>query len=57
MDDKKAIEILLRLLDKYPLDNEEKEAVHSAVGVLSWTSLSQSRIRAKKAKKEKSAKW
>lgn len=57
MDDKKAIEILLRLLDKYPLDNEEKEAVHSAVGVLSWTSLSQSRIRVKKAKKEKSAKW
>ena len=57
MDDKKAAEILIKLLEKKLLSDEEKEAVKSAIGILSWTSLSKSRIKAIKNKKEKSAEW
>jgi len=57
MEDKKAADILIKLLKKYSLNAEEKEAVSSAIGVLSWTSLSQNRIKALKAKREKSARW
>lgn len=53
MDDKKAIEILLNLLNKYPLNDEEKEAVRSSVGILSWTSLAQGRAKAIKKKRDK----
>ncbi len=51
MDDKKAAEILIGLLKKYPLSSEEKEAVENAIGILSWTSLAQSRIKKIKDKK------
>ncbi|OGZ04813.1 MAG: hypothetical protein A2845_05640 [Candidatus Lloydbacteria bacterium RIFCSPHIGHO2_01_FULL_49_22] len=54
MDDKKAIEVLLGLIEKGVLNEEETEAVRSAIGVLSWTSLAESRLRSLKAKKEKS---
>lgn len=57
MDDKKAMDILRGLLDKYPLNKEEIEAVHSAIGTFSWTSLSKSRIKAIKDKRDKDAKW
>ncbi len=57
MEDKKAIAILINLLKKRSLSSEEKEAVSSAIGILSWISLSQSRIKALKAKREQSAKW
>jgi hypothetical protein len=50
MDDKMAANILIGLLKKYSLKGEEKEAVESAIGILSWTSLAQSRIKARKAK-------
>ncbi|KKU79267.1 MAG: hypothetical protein UY04_C0013G0012 [Parcubacteria group bacterium GW2011_GWA2_47_7] len=53
MDDKKAAEILLMLIEKGVLNEEEMEAVRSAVGVLSWTSLAESRLKNLKAKKEK----
>jgi hypothetical protein len=53
----KAIAILQILLDRHPLDAEEREAVMTAIGVLSWTSLSKSKLKAQKAKREKSAKW
>lgn len=56
MKDKKAIDILLKMLNKYPLGAEEKEAILAAVGVLSWTSLSESGIKAQKAKREKDIK-
>ncbi|MDO8521989.1 MAG: hypothetical protein Q7S08_01730 [bacterium] len=39
MDDKAAIGILKRLLDAYPLTNEEKEAVREAIGILAWSKL------------------
>lgn len=57
MEDKRAITILIKLLDKHLLNAEEKEAVSNAVGILSWTSLSQSRIKALQAKRDKSTKW
>ncbi|NTW22375.1 hypothetical protein HGA34_02395 [Candidatus Falkowbacteria bacterium] len=57
MDDKKAASILMGILDKHPLSEEEKEAIKSAIGILSWTSLAESRIKKLKAKKESSAEW
>lgn len=45
MEHKKAAEVLLKLVEKPVISAEEKEAVMTAVGVLGWTSLSQSRIR------------
>jgi hypothetical protein len=57
MEDKKAAEILQSFLDKYPLNDEEKEAVKTTVGLLHWASLAQSRIKNKKAKIEKSTWW
>ena len=53
MDDKKAAKVLIGLLKKYSLSGEEKEAVESAIGILSWTSLAQSRSKAKKEKMKK----
>ena len=53
MDDKKAAEILIKLMDKYSFNDEEKEAVSNAIGILSWTSLNQSRIKSLKAKRDK----
>lgn len=56
MEDKQAIEILMRMLDRDSLSDEEKEAVRTAVGILSWSALGQARIKnmgkAQKAKKE-----
>ncbi len=53
MDHKKALNILISMLDRYSLKAEEKEAVLTAVGVLSWSYLAQSRIKAIKAKQNK----
>jgi hypothetical protein len=57
MEYQKAIAILKSLLDKHSLDAEEKEAVLTAIGVLSWGSLSKSKIKAQKAKRDKSTEW
>jgi hypothetical protein len=57
MEHKEAIAILIRLLDKHSLDAEEKEAVNTAIGVLSWSTLAKSRIKAQKAKRDKSNEW
>jgi hypothetical protein len=57
MEYQKAITVLKSLLDKHSLDAEEKEAVMTAIGVLSWGSLSKSKIRARKAKRDKSTDW
>ena len=53
MEDKQTIKILMELVKKYPLTVEEKEAVSNAVGILSWTALSASRIKGLKAKRDK----
>ena len=57
MEYQKAIAILKSLLDRHSLDTEEKEAVMTAIGVLSWGALSKSKIKAKKVKREKSTEW
>jgi len=57
MEYQKAIAILKNLLDRHSLDAEEKEAVMTAIGILSWGSLSKSRIKALKAKRDKNAEW
>jgi len=61
MEYKKAVTILISLLDRHSLDDEEKEAVLTAIGVLGWASLSKSRIKtltkARKAKLDKSTEW
>ena len=57
MESQKAISLLKSLPDKYPLDAEEKEAVISAIGALSWCALYRSRMKAQKDRKDKSAEW
>jgi len=57
MDDKKAAAILIKLLGKKLLNAEETRAVENAIGILSWTFLTKSRIKALKNKKQKSAEW
>jgi len=57
MEYEKAIAVLKSLLDRHPLNAEEKEAVMTAIGILSWGALSQSKLKARKAKRDKSAEW
>lgn len=45
MQDKEAIEILMRMGEKYAFSEEEKEAVLTAIGILSWSALGQTRIK------------
>jgi hypothetical protein len=57
MEYQKALNILKNMLDKHSLDTEEREAVMTAIGVLSWGSLSKSKLKAQKAKRDKSTRW
>ena len=45
MEDKVAIKILMRLIEKYSLSGAEKKAVLNAIGILSWSKLGQGRIK------------
>ena len=45
MTDKKAIEVLKKMLAKKPLTPEEREAVLTAIGVLGWTLIAENRIK------------
>jgi hypothetical protein len=60
MESTKAIAILISMLDKYSLSNEEKGAVLAAISVLDCAKLAEKRmegiIKAKKAKRDKSLK-
>jgi len=57
MEYKKAINVLLKIMDKHLLDAEEKEAILIAVGTLDCGSLAENRfkkiIKGKKAKQSK----
>lgn len=53
MKDKQAIKILMDMEKKYPLSTEEKEAISNAVGILSWSSLAENRIKGLKARRDK----
>jgi len=53
MNDKKAIEVLKGLLARELLNAEEKEAIREAIGILSWSSLAESRIKSLREKRER----
>ena len=57
MEYQEAITILKKLLNRHSLDAEEKEAVMTAIGMLSWGTLAKSKIKAQKAKRDKSTQW
>ena len=57
MEYQQAITVLKSLLDKPELGTEEKEAITTAIGMLSWGSLAQSKLKAQKAKRDKSTEW
>ncbi len=61
MEYKKAVAILMKLLEKHPLNEEEREAVLTAVGMLDWASIAKNRMKDKikswKEKREKDIKW
>jgi len=44
---------LIKLLDRHKLKPAEKEAVLTAIGVLSWATLAKSRLKRLKAKRDK----
>ncbi len=53
MEFKKAITVLKSLLENPSLNNEEKEAVFTAIGILAWISTAKRR----KADSSKEAEW
>jgi len=57
MEYQKAIAILKNMLEKQPLDADEKEALMTAIGLLSLGEMARSKIRAQKAKRDKSTEW
>jgi hypothetical protein len=57
MEYKEAIEVLKALLVKHPLDDKEKEAVMTALGVLRWGGLYESKLKDRKSRRDKSAEW
>ncbi|MFA5991494.1 MAG: hypothetical protein WC794_04600 [Candidatus Doudnabacteria bacterium] len=54
MKHKEALGILIGLLEKYSFKANEKTAIETAIGLLSWTSLGESKIADIKLKRGKS---
>ncbi|MDD5190198.1 MAG: hypothetical protein PHE50_04050 [Dehalococcoidales bacterium] len=57
VEPKKAIEVLQKILENHTLTTEEKEAIIAAIGMLSWGSLAQSRLKNLKNKRDTGGKW
>jgi len=57
MEYQKAVDVLKSLLDKPQLNTEGKKTVMTAIGLLSWGSLAKSKLKAQKAKRDKSTRW
>ena len=57
MEYDKAIAVLKTIAERYPLSAEEKEAVLTAMGVLSWGVLAKSKLKTHKARRDNSTKW
>lgn len=57
MKDKEALPYLIKLLENVSLTAEEKEAIKTAIGVLSWTTLRKGMLKSlinnKKLRKER----
>lgn len=52
MNDKEAIAVLMRLSVHHALSDEEKEAVSAAIGILSWSTLAESRMKQHKQRQD-----
>ncbi len=52
MEYQEAITILKSMLDKHSFDEREKEAIMTAMGVLSWGALAKSKMKASRANRE-----
>lgn len=61
MEEKEAIKILLKMIDKYSLNGEEKDSILEAIGLFDMADLSKKilkrRAEFKKEKKKKDAEW
>jgi hypothetical protein len=61
MEYQQAADILKKLLEKHPLTAAEKEAVQTAIGLLTLGAISKnhlkSRLQNQKAKQDKKAEW
>lgn len=44
MEDKEAIVVLERMLDKFSMTADEQEAIRCAIGVLGWSKLAEGSI-------------
>ena len=53
MNDKEAIEVLKEMLKKYSLTEKESEAVHEAIGMLAWSSLTEGKLEQMRKAKER----
>jgi len=56
MEHQQTIIILQNLMNTYPLDGDEKEAVMTAIGMLSWGVLGKNRMIAIRNKRNKDIK-
>lgn len=53
MEDTEAVQILKDMLKKYAFEGKEKEAILSAIGLMGWTKLIDSKIKDRKARRLK----
>jgi hypothetical protein len=56
MNDKETISHLQEILKKYAFTDIEKEAIRSAIGILSWTKLVEGWVENRKKKRDKKLK-
>lgn len=57
MEYQKAITVLKNLAEKHPLTADQKEALTTAIGVLTLGAQTISNVKARKAKRDSSTKW
>ena len=57
MEYSEAIAVLRRLIETRRLSGEEKEALETAIGLLSIGALTMSKVKEKKARRDKSLEW
>lgn len=57
MEDKEAIEILTKMLEEHDFADEERQAVLTAIGILSWSKLGKTRIEQIAKKQKAKRQW
>lgn len=53
MEDSGAVKILIDMLKKYPLEDGEREAINTAIGLMGWTKLVEGFNERRKAARER----